>query len=801
MRCRIVVGSRRRWLHGLSLGCGLAVSDAAPAAETLAGILPAPARSSADLGVSKEPTQSLLYLLLVINGTPGKQPVPIIQKEGHFLIQRDDLRATQLPIPTDGDALIALDSLAGIEVEYNALSQQLHLRVPPDWLPKQTIGGAPFLPRLPAQGSAGALFNYDVYLSSPKEAADSVAIWTEQRLFGSAGVLSNTGTYRRTFGDDGSSLRSGYLRYDTQWRWNDEDRMIAYQIGDLISDSLTWSHSVRMGGLRISRNFSVRPDLITYPTLTINGSSEVPSTVELFVNGYKANSGQLQSGPYTIANVPLLNGAGQATVVTTDALGRQVSTTVPFYVANALLSPGLSDFDLSIGALRRRYGVESADYGEAAFSALYRRGLTSWLTLSGHVEAARELWLAGIGSDTAVGRYGTLSVAASHSHYQHRAGWRYVGGYSYRSSLFSIDLQHSQRDPGFVDLSELVSVAAQSRKASQATLSFSPFGPGKGSPSLGYYAITTADNQRTRLLSLSFSRPLFGNASIYLSLARDIDEGGTSGYLQLLIPLQARQGNVGLSYRRSAAGGQNSQVSWSRSAPSEGGWGWNLSQSDNDRYHQASLTWLNDTLRVQGGTYGGNDDRTYWGDISGSLVLMDGALFASNRITDAFVLVSTGGYADVPVRYENRLIGRTNRNGHLLVPSVASYYPAKYSIDTLQLPVDVQADRVEDRLAVREGNGALLRFNVAQMRAAAVQIMPGDGHPLPAGREARHRETGQISLTGYDNLVYFENIGSDNHIDIQIDDQRRCSVHFTLREDQRGIQKIGPLPCDEENPL
>ena len=56
--------------------------------------------------------------------------------------------------------------------------------------------------------------------------------------------------------------------------------------------------------------------------------------------------------------MPYINGAGQATVITTDALGRRVNTTVPFYVASNLLQTGMSDFSVSTGLLRRNYWVE-----------------------------------------------------------------------------------------------------------------------------------------------------------------------------------------------------------------------------------------------------------------------------------------------------------------------------------------------------------------------------------------------------------------------------------------------------------
>ena len=43
---------------------------------------------------------------------------------------------------------------------------------------------------------------------------------------------------------------------------------------------------------------------------------------------------------------------------------------------------------------------------------------------------------------------------------------------------------------------------------------------------------------------------------------------------------------------------------------------------------------------------------TWWSEAMGSLVLMDGELFAANKINDAFVVISTDGQPDVPVSYE-----------------------------------------------------------------------------------------------------------------------------------------------------
>ncbi|PEZ67749.1 fimbrial assembly protein, partial [Bacillus sp. AFS017274] len=92
-------------------------------------------------------------------------------------------------------------------------------------------------------------------------------------------------------------------------------------------------------------------------------------------------------------------------VVTTDALGRQVSTTVPFYVTSSLLQKGLSDFSVAAGTLRRDYTLKDFSYGPGVTSGSLRYGLSDNLTLEGHAEAAQSLTLGGFGGNLRLGNF------------------------------------------------------------------------------------------------------------------------------------------------------------------------------------------------------------------------------------------------------------------------------------------------------------------------------------------------------------------------------------------------------------
>lgn len=90
-----------------------------------------------------------------------------------------------------------------------------------------------------------------------------------------------------------------------------------------------------------------------------------------------------------------------------------------------------------------------------------------------------------------------------------------------------------------------------------------------------------------------------------------------------------------------------------------------------------------------------NDHHYLFADASGSLVVMDGALFAAQRINQAFALVSTAGVANIPVNYENISVGTTDESGHLLVTNLLPWQKNHLGIQTVGLAANMEVERVE----------------------------------------------------------------------------------------------------------
>ncbi len=751
--------------------------------------------------------EAVFQLALIVNHYDTGLVVPVTRRQAEYLVASADLRRAGLPAEHVPPGKVNVSRLKDVRAEYDSTGQRLLLNVPREWVSARVTPFSGQMARSTPHFGKGALLNYDFYTNHTEHSGGQASLWHELRYFDDRGSLSSTGYVRKNL-SGGSGQQEGYVRYDTTLMITDEEDATTWTAGDVISDALSWSSSVRMGGISYGRDFSLRPDLVTWPLPEFSGEAAVPTSVDLFVNGYRAGSTRLQPGPFTLTNLPYINGAGDAVLVTTDALGRQVSTTMPFYVTSDLLRQGLSDGAMTLGSLRRNYGIENFDYGPAAGSGSYRYGLTDWLTLEGHVEGAEKLALGGAGTIVKLGRLGVVNSAWTQSKMRGDTGGQLNWGYQYSTNAFSIATQHSRRDRGFGNLALYDQptiydeynqpIASLSRNTDQYSLTFNlgDF----GNVGAAWIGVQSFDDQKTELLNLSWSRNLWGSSSIYLAASRDQQQGDWTVALSLQIPLGERD-SAAITLENTPDAGSTQRLNYNHSMPTDGGFSWNMAwarQSQASNYQQATLGWRNNNIEVQGGGYGERDMMTWWGEAMGALVLMDGELFAANKINDAFVVVSTDGQPDVPVSYENQPVGKTNRNGYLLISGVSAYYPASYSINTLNLPADTRLKETERRIALRRNSGYLVDFPMEQERVASVILHDGAGEAIPLGSQVR-RQGREPVVVGYDGLAWLEDLADVNPLEVITPAGKSCRVTLSLTANpEHKLQTYGPLTCRVE---
>lgn len=750
--------------------------------------------------------QSVYQLGLVINHYDTQMVVPVTQKDNHWLIAGSDLQRAGLPAAQFPAGEVDLSTQSQVKTEYDGNGQRLLLTVPSDWFAAKEAAFGDGVMRVKPLDGSGALLNYDFYTSQTEHGMGQAAIWHELRFFSGKSSLSSTGYVRQSLSGD-NALEDGYMRYDTTLSYTDDDTALEWALGDTLSDSLSWSNSVRVGGIRIGRDFTLRPDLVTWPLPAFSGDAAVPTSVDLFIDGYRAGSTQLQPGPFTLTNLPYINGAGNAVLVTTDALGRQVSTTLPFYVASQMLKPGLSDGAATFGALRRSYGIENFDYGPAVGSGTYRYGVNDFLTLESHAEGADSLALGGAGALVKIGQFGIVNGSYTHSQMYGEGGQQLNWGYQYSTGAFSFITQHTHRDKTFGNLalydvpriydSQNNPIASLSQRSDQYSLSLNM--GNYGNIGAAWIGVQSFDSQKTELLNLSWSRSLWGASSVYLAASHDRQRGDWTMAMSLQIPLGDRD-SVAVSTENTPDYGSTQRINYNHAMPSDGGFSWNLAwarQSQSSNYQQATLGWRNNNVELQGGGYGEENEMTWWGEAMGSLVLMDGQVFAANKINDAFVVVSTDGQPSVPVNYEHQQVGETDDKGYLLISGVSAWYPANYSINALNLPADTQLKETERRIALRRNSGYLLEFPVEQERVGSVILHNEEGEAIPVASIVS-RPGKPDAPVGYDGIAWLENLNDANSLTVILPGGKRCAASFTTRPNpDHKLQTYGPLTCRE----
>lgn len=781
--------------------CSLAMGGVAAVAQTPSakievspqGVAP-PTLGVDDVDANGENGGQELYLEVFHGERASGLIVPVRLSGGRLWVSRADLRAVGVVVPSgvDGgaDSLVALDALPGLAYRYEPATQRLVLQIPPALRPVQHLGYEP-PGAVEVRRDPGWLLGYDAYGRLLGDAR-SLAVGTTLSRFGRFGTIELSGVSRA--GDNAT----GYQRLDSHWTFSDPRRLWTWTAGDLISGGLSWSRPVRMAGFQWRRNFGVRPDLITLPMPRFAADATVPSTVELYVNNIRHFGSEVQDGPFVLDTLPRISGAGQASLIVTDALGRVTQTSVPLYVDHERLAPGLSDFSLEAGVLRHGFALADGDeYGDdPVLSGSWRRGLTESFTLGGHGEAGPGVRLAGVGAVWSPwSRWGvaTASVAVSGGD---TSGHQYTLGYQWSSVRYGFDALALRRSRRFRDLGDVrldLDGAAPSLRA-QDRATFWLAVP-RGSLAISWLHWRDIEEEDQDTVTLSWTQNLGTRLSLSASLFND-SEGGRGGGVSLTIPL-GNHLNASTTVR-----GNQDHTSYTatlrRNTPYEGGWGWRIEGGDRPGgYAQAAAEVRGRYGEALFGVDRVGDRTGSFFQGGGSVVLMDRQLFLSRRIHDAFAVVSTGGLSGVPVLSENRLYGRTNGGGYLMVPDLRGWQRNRLAIEPSELGPNYRVGALEQMATPADRSGVLVEFDVAEVNPAIVLLLGPNGEPVPAGSRSRVVGTGREILVGFGGEAYLEDVTEGTVIALEVDGVA-CRYRVPVTGDTArdvGLRR-GPLACE-----
>ena len=556
---------------------------------------------------------------------------------------------------------------------------------------------------------------------------------------------------------------------------------------------------------------------MTLPLPSYSGSAAVPSTVDVYINNIKALSQPVAAGPYQISNLPLLTGGGTARVVMQDAAGREVEASLPYFISPTLLRQGLTDYTLEGGFPRLSYATQSNDYlGKPIASGGVRHGVFDWLTLEAHGEAGAGVLNAGTGLVGSLGSWGVVSLAGSASRFDERFGYqayasldtqlwgmtihagsqRSFGNYYDLSSAIAryLPLQSSYLN-GFLQADPATRINSRPPKALDTVSVGIPLPFDKSSLNFSFIRLALHDRKPSEILNVSYSRPLFLDATVHVTAFTDLADRKNSGiFAGLSVPLGEQiSGSGGVS---SNGGRTNGYVDVAKTMqPEPGSYGWRVRDAEGSNpyrnasaSYRASVAQFGGEVRQVGSSVGGSLQA------QGAVAVIDGGVFLSNRIDDAFAVVDAG-LADIEVLYENRPVGKTNGAGKILIPGLRSYQKNQVAIDPRDLPINAEASTTQNVVAPTDRGGVVVRFGAKNDNDTAMVILTDkDRKPLAVGSRVRLENSEEAFVVGYDGQAYLKGLGATNTVLVTIDGGE-CRATFPFTPDKDNQVLVGPVVC------
>jgi outer membrane usher protein len=753
--------------------------------------------------------EQTLFLEVTVNGT-STNLIAEFRLRAHDRLATRKSELTDIGLKPDpraaaADGLLDLDQLPGVTYSYDKASQTVRIEaLASSQLPHRMDARANTLrgtitPDLDAtRRASGVVLNYFAFGTTDTAFGQNIApvgrrsaasVTLDGRLFGDYGVVAQSAIVGATPQENGDAIR-----LNTTWSYADADSLVTYRAGDVISGGLTWTRPIRLGGIEAQRSFSLRPDLVTMPLPAFSGTAAVPSSVDVFVNSVRTFSQQIPAGPFEITNLPVVSGAGTQSLVVRDATGRESVTSQPFYATPKLLREGLYDFSVESGFRRYGFGVASDDYdGDLVASASLRGGITDALTVEGHAEGGAGLANAGIGTVFPLAAAGVGSIALAGSTTEATQGGQAAASIEYDLGVARFFARGQQTFGNYTDLAAAASNVKLSglpatlnvqppRQLYQTALTI-PFAANASSLALSFTHLRGEFDLKEDVLGVTYTRSVFRDASMFVNGFKDLGPSHNLGILAgitfALRPDISARADISAN-NGSVVGG----VELIKTQPQEPDtYGWRLRDREGDVADRAaSLSYRTQDVRIAVGAQQFGPSSQATGEVEGAIAAINGGVFLTNRIDDAFAVVDAGA-PGVDVTYENRPAGRTNEQGQLLVPRLHANDTSWLTIDPNSLPVDAVVPRTKIAVKPSDRGAVVADFGVTTGgNQVLVTLRDALGHDIPVGSRVTVEGTDQTLPVGYDGKVYLQKAARDVALRVERSDKGSCRATLTLAE-------------------
>jgi outer membrane usher protein len=722
---------------------------------------------------------------------------------------------TRRVFPPQTTMLVSLTSLAPL-VTFRLDEDQIALRLSadPSLLSATTFAiSNPRPPGWQVRSNPAAFFNYSANWSTDRTSTGygELGAHVFGTLFETSAAVDDNGAVTMGL----TAVTIDQIRSRRRWVF-----------GDTIGRSTTLGSAPVVGGFSISTQQDLDPYYVSHPVPQVRGAVRTPSTADVYVDGRLVSTIRLGPGSYTIDDLPVETGLGNARVVIRDVFGREQAFDLGFYLSTQLLKRGEHDYSYLAGWERTSIGSH-VDYGRPLGTMHHNIGLADWLTVGFQAEGAEDVAMGGAGFNARVWRLGTFGAEGLFSQTAAREqGTAATGAYSFFSRLVSGDLRYTWIGPGFQNLSLQPAERAQftvdgSFTTTLGRLGSLTLGGTVGTPD-GFSARVTQtrpdflgrvskldaadlserlNSLRDRIVRIGYTVNLTSRMQVSLNATRTERPGRTvtwEGFGSITVALGWRT-IASTVTSVDAAGNTLTSLNAQRSLPLGEGFGFRIDADANEPYRTQGTFEVQRRRGVIGVRADAAQDTQTVGmiNVAGSIVGIGKEILLSRPVDDGFALVKVPQSRGVRVLANNQPAGRTGRRGSLFVPDLRSYLSSPIAIVQDDVPVEVKLGDVTQNVSVPYRGGAVVTFEATLIRAVTGRL-DAAGTPPAYGTvtvtvEGQHFAS-PLNAVGE---FYFEDLPPGDHAAVATWRDRSCRALVRVPKGTDPIVDIGVVACAE----
>ena len=550
---------------------------------------------------------------------------------------------------------------------------------------------------------------------------------------------------------------NGYTKgwyFNTGLAWNGNGRIARYEsyalrqsvdsgtflrLGDSITQPTALGESLQFAGLSWGIDRNLQPGNFAPVLPDVRSGNALSGPLQIFINDTLQFQQMLQTGVYDLRNVPAQQGFNSYSVRSLNALGNAVTVNREIYLPATLLPPGVQTWRVDVGLQRKEFFASNSNYQGPLIAVSYSAGLDHDTTLGARAlvsQAASSasaaydkrlsaLWTGHIGlltATTAVQRGSGLEVRMDGAGRQ----WRLLADWT----------QAFKPIPG---LGEQAALVAQKLLRAQYS----------GVPNLSLGLTLTQSTRELKdaqtVATLSASSRIFDTGTVVSAgLTQTRANTIKQNYLtiSLIVPLAPsvdKRSNSFYASKSSVDGTQLSRFQYASNGdtPESGNWGVGATKDSRNSLSVVDASWTRNTDRfaLDASARIGAQSSSAQASIRSGFVWTGGAMFSTRPITGAFALVATGE-KDIPVLFENRYAGHTNKSGLLLIPGLIPAGINRVRLDSTKWPINWTSSDIEKEVVPPRGAGVLVPFKINTL-AWPIQtflrpLQPG-GQTFPVG--------------------------------------------------------------------